>query len=150
MNIDNKSSDTYKHLWTNYLGQDIDDLYYFDKNLLIDGLIKSWDEDIFTKYLDEILLKFNNFKYDIKIENEFIYLQISNFSEILFNKGLKRNLFEQIKELTKQSGYRVFEQNFNLVNFINIDDEKIELKINKKYKSESGIPEYLYELSKKT
>ena len=31
-----------------------------------------------------------------------------------------------------------------MVNFINIDDEKIELKINKKYKSESGIPEYLY------
>ena len=56
MNIDSKSSDTYKHLWTNYLGQDIDDLYYFDENLLIDGLIKSWDEDIFTKYLDEILL----------------------------------------------------------------------------------------------
>jgi hypothetical protein len=152
-----KKFSNFEHIWENHLQQNIDDLYFFDDKLLNEGLIKSWEEDDFIKFLDKIL---NSLKYHIEIDDETIILRIFDFNKTLNHKGLKRNLFEKIQQLIRQSGYYIsglfnnhfdfsdkYNISFNLVNFININDDKIYMEFNKKFNSEIGIPEYLYHIT---
>ena len=72
--------DNYEHIWVDYLGRNIDDLYFFDDTLLNEGLIKSWSELDFIRFLKKSLSDFDGLKYDIEIDEETIIIRIYNFN----------------------------------------------------------------------
>lgn len=136
----------YEHIWTDILNRDINDLYCFDDNLMKEGLIRSWDNDIFIKFLDKILRTFDNTSYNIEIDSETVILRIFNFD--ILHKGLKKKLYEEIKKLLNQSGYYVSGK-YELVKFIENSEKYLELEFNMKFNSENGIPSILYHITYK-
>ncbi len=130
----------YEHIWIDILQRNIDDLYYFDDNLLNEGLIKSWSNENFIKFLKKQLILFN-LDFFIEIDTETIILRINNFN--ILQKRQKRKLYEELNKLLNLTGYYVSTK-YDLVKFINLETDILILEFNMKFNSESGIPPILY------
>ena len=133
----------YEHIWIDILQRNIDDLYYFDDNLLNEGLIKSWSNENFIKFLKKQLILFN-LDFFIEIDTETIILRINNFN--ILQKRQKRKLYEELNKLLNLTGYYVSTK-YDLVKFINLETDILILEFNMKFNSESGIPPILYHVS---
>jgi len=122
-----------------------DKIQNFPKNIIVEGLIKSWEYDKFINQVNKI--------------NDKIICEETDYCVIvtIYRKDISENLIMKLKNIIHLSGYQVANYIINNIergkgfpnNYIIFDNyDVLKLEINKKFDSlKNGIPVFLYHVT---
>lgn len=127
----------------------LDNQIKFNENLLSEGLIRSWDNETFSKKLENILKDYPGLDYYVDYEDEdrSVLLNIENIKDVFKTKNDRKIFYDKLEKLNNQSGFFILNKNLSLQEFIDYLFTTITIEFSKKYNIETGVPEYLYHVT---
>lgn len=116
------------------------------KKDLNEGLITSWTNTQFKKFLTKLLDKYG-FEYEVDkgFKYQTVLMKIFNLSEV--SEEDKTKFFKDVQNLLNQSGFYPIYKRFNLDSFVTSWSPEYIMEFSKKFNTEKEVPEFLYHVT---